>query len=77
MDDKYQDNTTCQYVPNTFPPNCSFIDVKLDSPKGRYGGANHKGVIDFWRRPKPAFLAVAALYNASHKQRRRAQAAAI
>ena len=28
-------------------------------------GTNHKGVLDFWRRPKPAFAMVAAKYRAA------------
>jgi beta-glucuronidase len=47
-----------------FPPNCSYINIT-----SRPGGVNHKGVVDFWRRPKPAYQLVAAKYNATSKQR--------
>jgi hypothetical protein len=31
---------------------------------GRPGGENHKGSMDFWRRPKPAYFEVGAAYRA-------------
>jgi len=62
-----ENNTHCQYdhaPPTTFaqlesegPPNCTYIEIN-----GRPGGENHKGSLDFWRRPKPAFGIVAAKY---------------
>lgn len=98
-DDSTENNTACDYVPHSFPPNCSYIKIN-----NRPGGENHKGasppprsshepdaspsitlpthcaltvprictgagVLDFWRRPKPAFEVVAAKYNASRQQR--------
>ncbi|EOD03702.1 hypothetical protein EMIHUDRAFT_466342 [Emiliania huxleyi CCMP1516] len=60
-----ENGTHCTYdhpPPTTFeelrrlgPPNCTAI-----APTFRPGGTNHKGVLDFWRRPKPAFAMVAA-----------------
>ena len=44
------------------PPNCTTIVVN-----GRPGGENHKGSVDFWRRPKPAFGIVAAKYKDANK----------
>lgn len=63
-----QENSThCEYdhaPPTTFeelkskgPPNCTYIKVNA-----RPGGENHKGSLDFWRRPKPAFAMVAAKF---------------
>ena len=48
-------------MPDVSPPLCGFINVTCAKGK-RPGGANHKGVIDFWRRPKESFAAVAAKY---------------
>ena len=42
-------------------PNCSAYVVN-----GRPGGENHKGSLDFWRRPKPAFYETAAKYKAAN-----------
>ena len=68
-----ENNTHCDWdhdPPTTFaelakegPPNCTFIVAN-----SRPGGENHKGAIDFWRRPKPIFNIVSGKYNAS-KQR--------
>ena len=59
----------CLYVPNTFPPDCSYIEVKVSGSHGiRPGGYNHKGVLDFWRRPKPAFHTVAHQYHSFHER---------
>jgi len=65
-----ENGTHCTYdhpPPTTFeelrrlgPPNCTAI-----APTFRPGGTNHKGVLDFWRRPKPAFAMVAAKYRAA------------
>lgn len=62
-----ENNTHCSYShppPETLddlnsfgPPNCTYI--KIDH---RPGGENHKGVLDFWRREKPAFKMVAQKY---------------
>lgn len=60
VNDAQENNTHCEYIPDMYPPNCSYIEIN-----GRPGGINHKGVIDFWRRPKPAFQMVAAKYNAT------------
>ena len=61
--DSTENNTHCEYIPNVYPPTCAYIDVS----NGRPGGENHKGVIDFWRREKPAYDVVAAKYNATKK----------
>ena len=72
---KGQENGThCEYdhaPPTTFaelktkgPPNCTYIKVNA-----RPGGQNHKGVLDFWRRPKPAFAMVAAKYQTANEKR--------
>ena len=63
-----ENNTHCEYdhpPPTTFaaltsegPPNCTSIIMN-----GRPGGENHKGTLDFWRRPKPVFAAVADKYK--------------
>ena len=60
VDDGEENGTACEYIPDLFPPNCSYIAID-----GRPGGVNHKGVLDFWRRPKPAYQLVAAKYNAT------------
>ena len=67
-----ENNTHCEWnhePPTSFadldkegPPNCTYIEIN-----GRPGGENHKGSIDFWRRPKPIFNVVAAKYNATRK----------
>jgi len=59
--DGAQRDGPCDYVEGVYPPICAFIDVTQNRP----GGENHKGVLDFWRREKPAFDAVAAQYNAT------------
>jgi beta-glucuronidase len=61
--DATENNTHCEYEPNIYPPTCAYIDVN----NGRPGGENHKGVIGFWRRAKPAYNVVAAKYNASKR----------
>ena len=63
VDDRYENNTHCEYLPDVFPPTCGFIFANSSSPSGRPGGENHKGVLDFWRRRKPGFSVVAAKYN--------------
>jgi len=60
-----QNNTACDYLPNVYPPTCGFINI---SRSNRPGGENHKGSVDFWRRKKPIFDIVAALYNATKMQ---------
>ena len=40
------------------PMNCSYISAACWRP----GGENHKGLVDFWRRPKQAFHLVKKLY---------------
>ena len=56
-----ENNTHCEYEPNVYPPTCAYIDVH----NGRPGGVNHKGVLGFWRREKPSYNVVAAMYNKS------------
>jgi len=50
-------------------PSISAVSLERDSwpieTRTLLGGENHKGVLDFWRREKPAFDAVAAQYNAT------------
>jgi beta-glucuronidase len=62
VDDKWENNTHCDYLPDVEPPTCGYIYVNTTSPSGRPGGANHKGVMDFFRRPKPAYAMVAQRY---------------
>ena len=61
VDDQYENETHCDYREGVVPPTCGFIDVE-HQPK-RPGGANHKGSLDFFRRPKPVFAAVASRYR--------------
>ena len=63
-DDRYQHDTACDYVPGVYPPNCSHVTISY-----RPGGKNNKGVVDFWRRPKPAFAMVAAKYQTANEKR--------
>lgn len=51
----------CEYIDGSDPPTCAYINVSC----GRPTGANHKGVVDFWRREKQAYHVVAQKYNAS------------
>ena len=69
VNDAAENGTACQYAPGVFPPTCTSIALSF-----RPGGENHKGVVDFWRRPKPAFAQVAARFNASRLDRLPAQA---
>ena len=54
---------SCDYSPPctdlSKPCNCAYISTK----SGRPGGENHKGVVDFWRRPKEEFGPVATIYK--------------
>lgn len=62
-----QNNTACDYIPNIYPPICSYINV---SQSNRPGGLNHKGSLDFWRRKKPIFDIVSTKYkNTTNKDR--------
>ena len=63
VNDRWQNNTHCDYLPHVEPPTCGYINVNTSSPSGRPGGANHKGVLDFFRRPKPAYAMVAERYG--------------
>ena len=55
-----ENNTHCENMPRMGGPiNCSSYVIN-----GRPGGANHKGVVDFWRREKPIYDIVAAKFNA-------------
>ena len=63
MNDAAENGTACEYAPGVFPPTCTSIALSF-----RPGGENHKGVVDFWRRPKPAYAQVAARYNASRQR---------
>lgn len=63
VDDKWQmGHPHCDYLPNVSPPTCGYIKVNTSTAGGRPGGANHKGVLDFFRRPKPSYAIVGALY---------------
>lgn len=59
VDDKWENNTHCDYLPGVEPLTCGYIDVSNFRP----GGANHKGSVDFFRRPKPAFPLIASKYK--------------
>jgi beta-glucuronidase len=61
--DAYENNTHCEYLPNVIPPTCSYIAVNISERNTRPGGANHKGVLDFWRRKKPSFEEVSRRYR--------------
>jgi beta-glucuronidase len=65
VNDQFENNTYCDYIPGVYPPTCGFIHVDTSSPNGRPGGENHKGVLDFWRRKKPSFDRIATKYNAT------------
>ena len=65
VDDKWENNTYCDYLPNVDPPTCGYIYANVSQRGGRPGGANHKGSLDFWRRKKPIFDIVSAKYNAT------------
>ena len=55
----------CDYAPHpdslTFPWDCAFINTSCYRPNGM----NHKGAVDWWRRPKSEFAVVQALYGAA------------
>ena len=54
---------SCKYTApyNASVPNdCAYITARCWRP----GGENHKGLVDFWRRPKLAFETVRGLYTA-------------
>eukprot|EP00933_Yihiella_yeosuensis_P028900 TRINITY_DN22673_c0_g1_i1.p1 TRINITY_DN22673_c0_g1~~TRINITY_DN22673_c0_g1_i1.p1 ORF type:complete len:641 (-),score=102.98 TRINITY_DN22673_c0_g1_i1:275-2197(-) len=61
-DDAAQKCGPCKYVPNVSPPLCSWYNM-TGQCGWRPGGLNHKGVLDTYRRPKPSFYSVAALYG--------------
>jgi beta-glucuronidase len=49
----------CEYAPHISPPTCTFVNVTCKRP----GGANHKGVVDFWRRKKDSWYVVQKQYT--------------
>ena len=49
----------CPMVPGVFPPQRIWINENSSRPCG----TNHKGVVDFWRRPKLAYNEVAKRYS--------------
>ena len=59
----------CVYMPHpdnlTIPWDCAYIPVPLC---GRPRGENNKGAVDLWRRKKPVFAAVAAIYKAAQER---------
>jgi len=59
VDDKWENKTHCDYLPGVEPLTCGYIDMGNERP----GGANHKGAVDFFRRPKPAFSVVASKFK--------------
>ena len=63
VDDRWENNTHCDYLPEVFPKTCGYIDVDIGRANGRPGGANHKGSVDFFRRPKPVFWVVSSQYE--------------
>lgn len=64
--DEAQAAGPCDYLPGfSYPPLCGFVNV---TDNKRPGGLNHKGAVDFWRRIKPSFYAVANLYHAAAAQ---------
>ena len=63
VDDKWENNTHCDYLPGIKPLTCGYIEVDTSKAFGRPGGANHKGSLDFFRRPKPIFSIVASKYK--------------
>jgi hypothetical protein len=63
VDDKWENNTHCDYLPGIKPLTCGYIKVDTSKAFGRPGGANHKGSLDFFRRPKPIFSIVASRYK--------------
>jgi beta-glucuronidase len=54
----------CSYLPHpdnlTVPWTCGFIRTDC----GRPNGVNHKGVVDWWRRPKESFFTMQQIYAA-------------
>jgi beta-glucuronidase len=63
VNDGWENNTACDYLPNVTPPTCGYIDVDTTKSTGRPGGLNHKGVLDYYRRAKPIFPIVAAKFK--------------
>jgi beta-glucuronidase len=63
VDDQWENNTYCDYLPHVEPPTCGYIHVDTTKAFGRPGGLNHKGVLDFHRRPKPVFSIIAKKYQ--------------
>jgi len=63
VDDQWENNTHCDYLPGVVPLTCGYIGVDTTKPSGRPGGANHKGSVDFFRREKPVFCLVASKYK--------------
>jgi len=59
VDDRWENGTQCDYLPDVYPPICSYINTSSFRP----GGLNHKGSVDFWRREKPVYRLVAAKYK--------------
>lgn len=59
VNDAYENNTQCDYLSDVYPPICGYINTNSKRP----GGLNHKGSIDLWRRPKPAYSVVSTKYR--------------
>jgi beta-glucuronidase len=66
VNDAFENNTHCDFLPSVYPPTCGYIDEKSTRP----GGANHKGVVDFWRRKKSSFEEVAKRFLNVTKNKR-------
>ncbi|CAK9100905.1 unnamed protein product [Durusdinium trenchii] len=52
----------CHYEAQSLPPTCAWYNLTGDCAH-RSGGLNHKGVVDAYRRKKPAFDSVKAKYG--------------
>ncbi|CAE8584769.1 unnamed protein product [Polarella glacialis] len=61
-DDDAQACGPCQYLPNVTPPTCGWYNMTPECSL-RPGGVNHKGVVDFYRRVKPAFALASAKFG--------------
>lgn len=70
-----RDDSLCALREGVWPPTCGFINVSVCDGH-RPGGENHKGVIDFWRRPKQAYAVVQEKYLAASAAAAAAAAAA-
>eukprot|EP00899_Mesostigma_viride_P018527 jgi/Mesvir1/26676/Mv20458-RA.3 len=67
-DDETEACGACDYAPHppdlSKPWDCLYINVTCRRP----GGENHKGLVDFWRRKKISYDAVASIYKGAGPQ---------